>query len=195
MFKVKIKEIKYKELPELDDDFVQDVSEFNTVDEYKADVKANITVRKENEAKAKKEDAAIEKIIEGATMDIPDAMIEFQVENMIDDFARRLQSQGLAIEQYMQYTGLTLDKLKEDMKPQAVKRIQSRLVLEKIAEVEDIQVTDEDINNEIEEMAKAYMMEADKLKEYMGDAEKENMKADIAVKKAADFVTAEAKEV
>ena len=195
MFKVKIKEIKYKELPELDDDFVQDVSEFNTVDEYKADVKANITVRKENEAKAKKEDAAIEKIIEGATMDIPDAMIEFQVENMIDDFARRLQSQGLAIEQYMQYTGLTLDKLKEDMKPQAIKRIQSRLVLEKIAEVEDIQVTDEDINNEIEEMAKAYMMEADKLKEYMGDAEKENMKADIAVKKAADFVTAEAKEV
>ena len=128
-------------------------------------------------------------------MDIPDAMIEFQVENMIDDFARRLQSQGLAIEQYMQYTGLTLDKLKEDMKPQAIKRIQSRLVLEKIAEVEDIQVTDEDINNEIEEMAKAYMMEADKLKEYMGDAEKENMKADIAVKKAADFVTAEAKEV
>lgn len=195
MFKVKIKEIKYKELPELDEDFVQDVSEFNTVDEYKADVKANITVRKENEAKAKKEDAAIEKIIEGATMDIPDAMIEFQVENMIDDFARRLQSQGLAIEQYMQYTGLTLDKLKEDMKPQAVKRIQSRLVLEKIAEVEDIQVTDEDINNEIEEMSKAYMMEADKLKEYMGDAEKENMKADIAVKKAADFVTAEAKEV
>ena len=195
MFKVKIKEIKYKELPELDEDFVQDVSEFNTVDEYKADVKANITVRKENEAKAKKEDAAIEKIIEGATMDIPDAMIEFQVENMIDDFARRLQSQGLAIEQYMQYTGLTLDKLKEDMKPQAIKRIQSRLVLEKIAEVEDIQVTDEDINNEIEEMAKAYMMEADKLKEYMGDAEKENMKADIAVKKAADFVTAEAKEV
>ena len=119
----------------------------------------------------------------------------FQVGNMIDDFARRLQSQGLAIEQYMQYTGLTLDKLKEDMKPQAVKRIQSRLVLEKIAEVEDIQVTDEDINNEIEEMAKAYMMESDKLKEYMGDAEKENMKADIAVKKAADFVAAEAKEV
>lgn len=194
-FKVTVKEIKYKELPELDDDFVQDVSEFNTVDEYKADIKAKILERKENQAKAEKEDAVIEKIIEGASMEIPEAMIEFQVQNMIEDFARRLQQQGLGIEQYMQYTGLTADKLKEDMKPQAVKRIQSRLVLEAVAKAENIEVTEDDINKEIDEMAKSYMMEADKLREYMGDAEKENMKSDIAVKKAADFVASEAKEV
>lgn len=194
-FMVTVKEIKYKELPELDDDFVQDVSEFETVDEYKADIKAKITERKENQAKAEKEDAVIEKIIEGASMDIPEAMIDFQVQNMIQDFAQRLQQQGLGIEQYMQYTGLTADKLKEEMEPQALKRIQSRLVLEAVAKAENIEVTQEDIDKEIEDMAKAYMMETEKLKEYMGDAEKENMKSDIAVKKAADFVASAAKEV
>lgn len=194
-FMVTVKEIKYKELPELDDDFVQDVSEFETVDEYKADIKAKITERKENQAKAEKEDAVIEKIIEGASMDIPEAMIDFQVQNMIQDFAQRLQQQGLGIEQYMQYTGLTADKLKEEMQPQALKRIQSRLVLEAVAKAENIEVTQEDIDKEIEDMAKAYMMETEKLKEYMGDAEKENMKSDIAVKKAADFVASAAKEV
>lgn len=194
-FMVTVKEIKYKELPELDDDFVQDVSEFETVDEYKADVKAKITERKENQAKAEKEDAVIEKIIEGASMEIPEAMIDFQVQNMIQDFAQRLQQQGLGIEQYMQYTGLTADKLKEEMEPQALKRIQSRLVLEAVAKAENIEVTQEDIDKEIEDMAKAYMMEAEKLKEYMGDAEKENMKSDIAVKKAADFVASASKEI
>ncbi len=195
VFKVTVKEIKYKELPEFDADFVQDVSEFETVDEYKADVEAKIKERKENEAKVEKEDKVIEKIIEGATMEIPEAMVEFQVENMVEDYSRRLQQQGLSIQQYMQYTGLTIDKLKEDMRPQAVKRIESRLVLDAVVAAENIEVTDEDIEKEIEEMAKAYMMEADKLKEYMGDAEKENIKADIAVKKAAEFVAAEAVEV
>lgn len=195
MFKVTVKEIKYKELPEFDNDFVQDVSEFETVDEYKADVEAKIKERKEKEAKVEKEDNVIEKIIEGATMEIPEAMIEFQVENMLEDYSRRLQQQGLSIQQYMQYTGLTIDKLKEDMRPQAVKRIESRLVLDAVVAAENIEVTDEDIEKEIEEMAKTYMMEADKLKEYMGDAEKENLKADIAVRKAADFVAAEAVEV
>lgn len=195
MFKVTVKEIKYKELPEFDNDFVQDVSEFETVDEYKADVEAKIKERKEKEAKVEKEDNVIEKIIEGATMEIPEAMIEFQVENMLEDYSRRLQQQGLSIQQYMQYTGLTIDKLKEDMRPQTVKRIESRLVLDAVVAAENIEVTDEDIEKEIEEMAKTYMMEADKLKEYMGDAEKENLKADIAVRKAADFVAAEAVEV
>lgn len=195
MFKVTVKEIKYKELPEFDNDFVQDVSEFETVDEYKADVEAKIKERKEKEAKVEKEDNVIEKIIEGATMEIPEAMIEFQVENMLEDYSRRLQQQGLSIQQYMQYTGLTIDKLKEDTRPQAVKRIESRLVLDAVVAAENIEVTDEDIEKEIEEMAKTYMMEADKLKEYMGDAEKENLKADIAVRKAADFVAAEAVEV
>lgn len=194
MFKVTVKEIKYKELPELNDDFVQDVSEFNTVDEYKADVKAKITERKENEVKAEKEDAVIAKIIDSAKMDIPEAMVEFQVENMLDDYARRLQQQGLSIEQYMQYTGMTVDKMKEQMEPQAQKRIQSRLVLEAVAKAENIEVTDDDMNKEIEEMAKAYQMEADKLNEYMGEAEKKQMKADIAVKKAADFVVEQSKE-
>lgn len=194
-FKVTVKEIKYKELPELDDDFVQDVSEFNTVDEYKADVKAKITERKENEAKAAKEDTVIEKIIDSSKMDIPQAMVDLQLDNMVEDYARRLQQQGLSIQQYMQYTGLTVDKLKEQMEPQAVKRIQSRLVLEAIASAENIEVTDADVDKEIEEMSKMYQMEADKLKEYMGENEMKQMKSDLAVQKAAELVVAEAKEV
>lgn len=194
-FKVTVKEIKYKELPELDDDFVQDVSEFNTVDEYKSDVKAKITERKENEAKAAKEDTVIEKIIDSSKMDIPQAMVDLQLDNMVEDYARRLQQQGLSIQQYMQYTGLTVDKLKEQMEPQAVKRIQSRLVLEAIASAENIEVTDADVDKEIEEMSKMYQMEADKLKEYMGENEMKQMKSDLAVQKAAELVVAEAKEV
>lgn len=193
-FKVTVKEIKYKELPELDDDFVQDVSEFNTVDEYKADVKAKITERKENEAKAAKEDAVIEKIIDSSNMEIPQPMVELQLDNMVQDYARRLQQQGLSIEQYMQYTGLTVDKLKEQMEPQAMKRIQSRLVLEAIAAKENIEVTDADVDKEIEEMSKMYQMEADKLKEYMGENEMKQMKSDLAVQKAAELVVAEAVE-
>ncbi len=193
-FKVTVKEIKYKELPELDDDFVQDVSEFNTVDEYKADVKAKITERKENEAKAAKEDAVIEKIIDSSKMEIPQPMVELQLDNMVQDYARRLQQQGLSIEQYMQYTGLTVDKLKEQMEPQAMKRIQSRLVLEAIAAKENIEVTDADVDKEIEEMSKMYQMEADKLKEYMGENEMKQMKSDLAVQKAAELVVAEAVE-
>lgn len=194
-FKVTVKEIKYKELPELDDDFVQDVSEFNTVDEYKSDVKAKIRERKENEAKAAKEDTVIEKIIDSSKMDIPQAMVDLQLDNMVEDYARRLQQQGLSIQQYMQYTGLTVDKLKEQMEPQAVKRIQSRLVLEAIASAENIEVTDADVDKEIEEMSKMYQMEADKLKEYMGENEMKQMKSDLAVQKAAELVVAEAKEV
>ena len=193
-FKVTVKEIKVKELPELDDDFAQDVSEFDTLDEFKADTKKKLEEKKENEAKGEKEDAIIEKIIEDSKMDIPDAMVDTQVRQMAEDFARRLQQQGLSVEQYFQFTGLTAEALLEQMKPQAVKRIQSRLVLEAIAKAEAIEVTEDDINKEIDNMAAQYQMEADKLKEFMGDAEKEQMKMDIAVTKAVELVVNEAVE-
>ena len=195
LFKVTVKEIKKKELPELDNDFVEDVSEFSTVDEYKASIKTKIEEKKVDEAKSAKEEAAIEKIIEGAKMEIPDAMVDSQVRQMAEDFARRISAQGLTIDQYFQYTGLTSDKLLEQMRPQALKRIQSRLVLEAVADKENFEVTDEDVNNEINDMASAYQMEADKLKDLLTDADKENMKRDIQVKKAVEFVTENAKEV
>ena len=195
LFKVTVKEIKKKELPELDNDFVEDVSEFSTVDEYKASIKTKIDEKKADEAKSAKEEATIEKIIEGAKMEIPDAMVDSQVRQMAEDFARRISAQGLTIDQYFQYTGLTSDKLLEQMRPQALKRIQSRLVLEAVADKENFEVTDEDVNNEINDMASAYQMEADKLKDLLTDADKENMKRDIQVKKAVEFVTENAKEV
>lgn len=190
-FKVTVKDIKVKELPELDDDFAQDASEFDTLDEFKADTKKKLEEKKENEAKAKKEDAAIEKIIENAKMDIPQPMIDTQVRQMTDDFARRLQSQGLTVEQYFQFTGMNAEMMLEQMKPQALKKIQSRLVLEAIAKAENIEVTEEDIDKEIESMAAQYQMEADKLKELVGENEKNQMKSDIAVSKAAELVVNE----
>jgi trigger factor len=195
LFKVTIKEIKVKELPELDDDFAQDVSEFNNLDEYKADIKSTITERKEKEAKTVKEDAVVEKIIENATMDIPEAMIETQIRQMTDEFAQRMQSQGLSLEQYFQFTGLDAKKLSEQMKPQAVKRIQSRLVLEAIVNAENITVAAEDVEKEFEEMAATYKMEVDKIKELIGDKEKELIVMDMAVQKAVDFVIDAAVEV
>ncbi|MCI8668614.1 MAG: trigger factor [Lachnospiraceae bacterium] len=195
LFKVTVKEIKKKELPELDDDFVEDVSEFSTVAEYKDSIKNKIEERKAKEAKAAKEDAAIEKIIENAKMEIPEPMIETQVRQMAEDFSRRLSQQGLSVEQYFQYTGLTADMLLEQMKPQALKRIQSRLVLEAIAKAEEIQISEEELEKEIQDMASAYQMEADKLKTLLTEKDKENMKSDIAVSKAADLVAESAKEV
>ncbi len=193
VFKVKVNGIKVKELPELDDEFASDVSDFDTMDEYKEDVKKKLLEKKEKEAKTAKENALVEKAIENAQMEIPDAMIETQARQMVDDFAQRLQMQGLSMQQYMQYTGMDVAKMVEQMKPQAEKRIKTRLVLEKIAETESVEVTDEEINAEIEKMASAYKMEADKLKEYMGDAEKENMKKDLAVQKAVDLLMESAK--
>jgi len=193
VFKVTVKEIKAKEVPELDDEFVQDVCDFDTVAEYKADVEAKLKERKESEAKTKKEDAVIDKIIEDAKMEIPEAMIETQVRQMAEDFVARLQQQGLSIEQYFQFTGLTPDALKEQMQPTALKRIQTRLVLEAIVDAEKIEVTEEELNVEIEKMAKLYQMEVDKINELMGDFEKENMKKDLAVQKAIDVVVDAAK--
>ena len=189
IFKCAVKKIEAKELPELDDDFAKDVSEFDTLAEYKEHVKTNL------EDKKAKEDAAVDKVIENAQMDIPEAMLMTQCRQMLDDFSRRMQSQGLSMDQYFQFTGMTADKMMEDMKPQALKRIQTRLVLEKVAEVENIQPTEEEVNEEISKMAEAYKMEADKLKELLGERELEQMKKDMAVQKAVTVIADAAKEV
>ena len=194
VFKVKLHEIKVKELPELNDEFAQDVSEFDTLAEYKADVRKHLEVEKENEAKRTKEDEAIAKIIEKSEMEIPEAMIESQCENMVNDFAQRIAQSGLTMEQYMQFSGMTLDKLKEQVRPEAEMRIKSSLVLEQIAKDENIEVSDEEVDAEIEKMAAQYGMEADKLKEYMGESEKTSMKRDLAVTKAVDLIMENVKE-
>ena len=195
LFKVTVKEIKVKELPELDDDFAQDVSEFDTLDEYKESIKATIKENKEKDLKTAKENEVVDKIIEGATMDIPEPMINAQVNQMADDFAQRVQYQGLSLEQYFQFTGMDAKKFVESLRPQALKRIQSRLVLEAIAKAEQIEVSEEDMEKELNNMASMYQMEEDKLKELIGEKEKEQIKADIAVQKAVDLIVAEAKEV
>ncbi|KSV58913.1 trigger factor [Acetivibrio ethanolgignens] len=189
MFKVTIKEIKVKELPELDDDFAQDVSEFDSLDEYKEDVRKTLSQRKEAQAKNAKEEAVVEKIIENATMDIPEPMINGQVRQMADEFAQRIQSQGLTVEQYFQFTGMDRNKLIETLKPQALKRIQSRLVLEAVAKAENIVASEEDIEKEIVDMASMYQMEVEKLKTLIGDVEREQIAEDMAVQKAVEFVT------
>ena len=192
VFQCDVKKVEAKELPELDDDFAQDASEFDTLAEYKEDIKKNLTEKKEKEARAAKENAAVDKAIENAQMEIPDAMLNTQVRQMLDDFSRRMQSQGLTMEQYFQFTGMTLEKMQEEMKPQALKRIQTRLVLEKIAEVENIQPTDEEVEEEFKKMADAYKMEVEKIKELLGDRELEQMKKDMAVQKAVTLVADEA---
>ena len=194
VFKVKINEIKTKELPELDDEFAQDVSEFDTLAEYKEDLKKRLVEQKENEAKRTKEDEAIQKIIDKSKMDIPDAMIDTQCDTMIEEFAQRIAQSGLSMDQYLQFSGMTVDKLREQVRPEATTRIQSSLVLEQIAKDENIEITDEDIDAEIEKMAKAYGMEADKLKEYMGESEKKSMKNDLAIQKAVELVMDNVKE-
>ena len=194
VFKVKINEIKTKELPELDDEFAQDVSEFDTLAEYKEDLKKRLVEQKENEAKRTKEDEAIQKIIDKSKMDIPDAMIDTQCDTMIEEFAQRIAQSGLSMDQYLQFSGMTVDKLREQVRPEATTRIQSSLVLEQIAKDENIEITDEDIDAEIEKMAKAYGMEADKLKEYMGESEKKSMKNDLAIQKAVELEMDNVKE-
>ena len=193
-FKVKINEIKTKELPELDDEFAQDVSEFDTLAEYKESLKKNLEEKKENEAKRTKEDEAVQKIIDKSKMDIPEAMIDTQCETMIEELAQRIAQSGLSMDQYLQFSGLTVDGLKEQVRPEALSRIQASLVLEQIAKDENIEVSDEDVNAEIEKMAASYGMEADKLKEYMGDAEKDSMKKDLAINKAVELVMSNVKE-
>ena len=194
VFKCKVNGIKVKELPEADDEFAQEVSEFDTLDEYKADIKAKLLKDKEDEAKRAKEDAVIGKIVENATMDIPDAMVEYQTQQMLDDFGRRMQSQGLSLEQYFQFTGMTKADYKEQMKPRALQNIQSRLVLEAVAEAEKLEATEEDLEKEYAKMAEQYKLDVDKVKEIFGEYQKEELKKDIVIQKAAELVTEAAVE-
>ena len=194
VFKVKINEIKVKELPELDDDFAQDVSDFDTLDEYKNDLKSKLLENKEAALKREKEETVIGKIIDNAQMEIPEPMVDMQTRQMAQEFAQRIQSQGLSLEQYMQFTGMTQQKMLDELKPQALKRIQSRLVLEAVVAAENIEISDEDVNKEIEEMAAMYQMEADKFKELVGDNEKKQISLDLAVQKAVDLVVDSAVE-
>ena len=188
IFKCAVKKIEAKELPELDDDFAKDVSEFDTLAEYKEHVKTNLEDKKADEAKRAKEDAAVDKAIENAQMDIPEAMLMTQCRQMLDDFSRRMQSQGLSMDQYFQFTGMTAEKMMEDMKPQALKRIQTRLVLEAVAKAEDIQVSDEEFDAELQKMADMYKMELSQIKEFMGEFEGKQIRSDIAIQKAVDLI-------
>lgn len=194
VFKCTVKEIKEKELPALDDEFASEVSEFETLAEYKADVKGRLEERKAKAAREAKEAAVIEEIIKDSDMEIPEAMIETQQRQMIDEFAQRIQMQGLTLEQYFQFTGASYDQMIEQVKPQAEKRIQSRLVLEAVAAAEKIEATEEDYEEELKSMAEAYQMEVDKVKELLPEKSVQQIKEDIAVKKAAEFVVDNAKE-
>ena len=189
VFKCTVKEIKVKELPELDDDFAQDVSDFDNLEEYKADVRKKVEEKKAADAKAKKEDAVIEKIIEGAAMEIPDAMVETQAERMVDEFAQRLQMQGLTMEQYLQFTGGNVQALVEQSKPQALKRIQSRLVLEAVVAAENLTASDEELDAELGRMAEQYKMEVEKLKEMFAEEDLKSVREDLAIQKAVELVT------
>lgn len=193
VFKCTIKEIKEKELPALDDEFASEVSEFDTLEEYKKDVKETLTIEREKAAREAKEAAVIDAIIADSDMDIPEAMVTTQQKQMIDEFAQRMQMQGLSMEQYFQFTGATLDKMMEQVKPQAETRIKSRLVLEAVAAKEGIEATEEDYEEEIKTMAEVYQMEPDKIKEMLPEKSVKGIKEDIAVKKAAEFVVNNAK--
>ncbi len=194
VFKSTVHEIKAKEIPEIDDEFASEVSEFDTLEEYKADIKAKIKEQKASEGKTKQEDQVVEQAVKNASYEIPEAMIETQVSQMADEFAQRISSQGLSMEQYFQFTGMTQDKMLEEIRPQAVKRIETRLVLEAVVKAENIEITDEKLDEEITKMAEAYKMEADKLKEFMGEGEKKQMKEDMAIQEAITFLRENAVE-
>ena len=192
-FKCKIKDIKEKELPELDDEFASEVSAFDTMAEYKEDVKKSLEMKKADAAKIAKEEAVIDAVIEDAKMDIPDAMVETEQRRIIEEFSQRMRMQGLTMEQYMQFTGMTPQALMEQTKPQALKRIQSRLVLEAVAKAENLKASEEDYAAEIKDMSEKYQMEEDKIKEMLGEKGKKQVEEDLAIRKAVDFLVENAK--
>ena len=194
VFQCDIKKVEKKELPELDDEFAQDVSDFETLDEYKASIREDLEKKKSDEALRLKEDAAVDKVIANAEMEIPDAMVDTQARSMMDDFSRRMQSQGLTMEQYFQFTGQSMDRMLEDIKPQALKTIQTRLVLEKVAEAEDIQPDEDEVNAEISKMAEQYHLELDSLKDMMSEEELAQIKKDLSVQKAVTLIAESAVE-
>ncbi len=195
LFKVKIHAVKTKEVPELNDEFVSLVSEFETLDEYKEDVKKKLLKRKEDAAKGAKEDEAVQQIIDASEMEIPDPMIDMQCENMIQEFESRISQQGLTLEQYMQFSGSSIEKMKDQVRPEAVQRIQSSLVLEQIAKEENVEVTEEEISAQIEKLAAAYGMPGEKMKEFLSDEDKESIERNISVEKAVAIIMEHAVEV
>jgi trigger factor len=195
IFKVKVNEVKRRVLPELDDDFVQDVSEFDTVEEYKADVEKKIRERKEKALKSENESAAVRAALKNASMDIPDAMVEEQAQTLVNEFAQRIQSQGMNMQQYMQITGMNDEMLEQQMRPQALERIQNSLLLEAVAKAENIEISDERLDEEIGKMAESYNMEKEKLYDLMGEESKKQMKQDLAVQEAVKVIAENAVEV
>lgn len=194
VFKVKINAIKEKELPEMDDELVKDISEFETVDEYKEDVKKRLSEEKEGHAKRVKEDAVVEKIIENSTMELPEPMIDTQVNQMANEFVRNIQRQGLSPEMYFQYTGVSQEKFMEELRPQAIHRIKTRLVMEAVVKAEDIKVSDEEYDEEVNKMAGSYRMEIEEMKKMLDDEAKENIILDLSIQKAISFVADQAVE-
>ena len=192
-FVVTIKEVKRNELPELNDEFASEVSDFDTLDEYKADIRKKLQEKKEQDAKVENENNVIEKVVENAQMELPQPMVDTQAREMVENYARRLQSQGLNINDYMKYTGMTPEKLMEQMRPEAEKRIKTRLVLEKVVEVENVEVSDEKLDEQINEIAAFYKLEGAKLKEMMGEREKEQIREDLKVQAAIDLLVEQAK--
>lgn len=195
LFKVTIKEIRMKELPKLDDEFASEVSEFETLKDYKASIKKSLTEKRREEVKREKESEAIEKVVENITVDIPEPMIAEQVQQMVQEFASRISGQGIAFEQYMQMTGMTPEALMGQMRPEAEKRIKTRLTLEAVVKAENIKATEKDIEAEVEKMAEMYQMEVEKVKEIIGEEQKEQISMDVAVQKAVDFIVKNAVEV
>lgn len=195
LFKVTIKGIKVKELPELDDKFAEDVSEFDNIDAYKEDVKKNLAEKKTEEAKKEKQRRAVNKAVEGAEMDIPEPMIKSQVNNMVNDFAQRLQAQGLSIQKYIEYVGTNPQQFMDSLKPEATTRIKNSLVLDAVVKAENIEVSDADYEEELDKMAEMYKMEKDKLKDIIGEAEEKQIRADLAIEKAAKLIAEKAVEV
>ncbi len=194
-FQVKIKEIKMKELPELNDEFASEVSEFETLDAYKEDIKNKLAETKQAQATAENENNVVQKVVENAQMDIPAPMVDEQVRNMIEDYANRLQRQGISFDQFLQFTGSTIEQLQEQMRPQAELRLRTRLVLEAVAAAEKIEPSEELVDAEIKKMSENYKMDAEQIKTLMGEAGMAQMKADMAVQEAVDFLVAEAKLV
>ena len=192
-FVVTIKEVKRNELPELNDEFASEVSDFDTLDEYKADIRKKLQEKKEQDAKVENENNVIEKVVENAQMELPQPMVDTQAREMVENYARRLQSQGLNINDYMKYTGMTPEKLMEQMRPEAEKRIKTRLVLEKVVEVENVEVSDEKLDEQINEIAASYKLEGAKLKEMIGEREKEQIREDLKVQAAIDLLVEQAK--
>lgn len=193
LFKVKVKEIKVKEYPEVDDEFAQEVSEFDTLAEYKEDIKKNLLDTKEKEAAREKESNIIEAIVKDTKMDIPEKMIDASADRMVQEFAQQISMQGITFDQYLQMTGSTMDQMKEQVRPQAQARVETSLVLEAIVEAEKIEASDDELKEELEKMSKMYNMEVEKIEAMLGDEDKENIKKDICTRKAAELVVAESK--